>query len=145
MSGVWKRSYGRPTKAPPDERGGNRHGRPNATAPHPDSTHSGRPQVGRLPLTTGPRAAPTGPRAGKSAIVVVREDEPGTRVLRAGGAAGNDRGDKRAAASRRTRAVSVRYPATASFLPALLLSNQPDGAVDAASVPSTRWQRAALR
>jgi hypothetical protein len=24
---VWKRSYGRPTKAPPDERGGNRHGR----------------------------------------------------------------------------------------------------------------------
>jgi hypothetical protein len=38
MSGVWKRSYGRPAKAPPDERGGNRHGRPNATAPHPDST-----------------------------------------------------------------------------------------------------------
>src|SRR5271155_4329020 len=29
------------TKAPPDERGGNRHARPTATAPHPDSTLPG--------------------------------------------------------------------------------------------------------
>src|SRR5271154_4799768 len=40
MRGVWKRNYGRATKAPPDERGGNRHAQPNVTAPHLDSTDS---------------------------------------------------------------------------------------------------------
>jgi hypothetical protein len=48
MRGMWKRRYGRATKAPPDERGGNRHARPTATAPHPDSTH-GRHWPNRAP------------------------------------------------------------------------------------------------
>lgn len=48
MRGVWKRSYGRAAKAPPDERGGNRHARPNVTAPHPDSTDA---KALNLPLT----------------------------------------------------------------------------------------------
>ena len=40
MSEMWKRSHGRTTKAPPDERGGNRYVGPTATAPHLDSTDS---------------------------------------------------------------------------------------------------------
>ena len=40
MSGVWKRSHGRTSEAPPDERGGNSYARPTATAPHLDSTEA---------------------------------------------------------------------------------------------------------
>jgi pimeloyl-ACP methyl ester carboxylesterase len=38
MSEVWRRSHGRTSEAPPDERGGNGYVRPTATAPHLDST-----------------------------------------------------------------------------------------------------------
>jgi hypothetical protein len=41
MSGVWRRGHGRTSKAPPDERGGNRYVRPTTTAPHLDSTDYG--------------------------------------------------------------------------------------------------------
>jgi hypothetical protein len=42
VSAVWKRSHGRASEAPPDERGGNRYVRPTATAPHLGSTQLSR-------------------------------------------------------------------------------------------------------
>src|SRR5215472_17225792 len=49
MNGVWKRSHGRASEAPPNERGGNRYVRPAATAPHLDSTKLGRIRLAAVP------------------------------------------------------------------------------------------------
>src|SRR4051794_34704191 len=57
MSGMWKRSHGRTSEAPPDERGGYRYVRPTATAPHLDSTHLRRRRRSGIGRLTDPTAA----------------------------------------------------------------------------------------
>src|SRR6267142_1288481 len=52
---MWKRSHGRTSEAPPDERGGYRYVRPTATASHLDST--------RAPLRCGIKVSTTGDAA----------------------------------------------------------------------------------
>src|SRR4051812_3731768 len=65
MSGMWKRSHGRTSKAPPDERGGYRYVRPTATAPHLDSTHLRRAyRSGEGRLTEPLQTFPVGDEAG---------------------------------------------------------------------------------
>jgi hypothetical protein len=50
MRGVWKRSQGRATKAPPDERGGNRHARPNAIPRHTSTLPTRAVGFAQIPL-----------------------------------------------------------------------------------------------
>src|SRR5271163_4188082 len=72
MRGVWKRSHGRATKAPPDERGGNRHARPNAAAPHLDSTETRQSRITcrRLPRTSPKWRRPVRPSRCASRISI---------------------------------------------------------------------------
>src|SRR6202030_191869 len=79
MSGMWKRSHGRTSEAPPDERGGYRYVRPTATASHLDSTHMRRSGSGYdLPsaegLLRGDAAVDDEPRAGHEGRVVRGEE-----------------------------------------------------------------------
>jgi hypothetical protein len=81
MSEVWKRSHGRASEAPPNERGGNRYARPTATAPHLDSTDlSLLPAVGQM-ATFGANSSP--PRGARLALWSCPLPKQATSIKRA--------------------------------------------------------------